>query len=592
MASEQRESFLKSDSGRSATRSLLNRALMGGAACVVALGLMSCSEGSAERKVASAPAVKPAEYPGTVAHVRRISVDQYRNTITYIFGHDIEVGNPFAPLRRTDGLIATGASSAGVTSGELQQLQRSAATIAGQVLDKGNIEQKTPSRRDFLVPCKPADVAAADDACAAKFISQTSRLLYRRPLPEARVTELVATAHKGATDLKDFYAGLGTVLEGMLIDPKVLLIADVVENDPANPGKKRLDAYSLASRLSFFLWNAAPDDAVLKAAERGDLFDAKKRAKVVDMMLASPRVEDGVRAFFDDMFGFEDFGNLAKDPTIYPMMTGAVIKDAREQTLRTVVDHLVTQNKDYRDLFTTRQTFMSPSLATVYQVPTKPGWVPYEFPEGSPRVGLLTQISFLALHAHPARSSPTYRGKALRERLLCQKVPPPPANVDFSALENPDPRLRTARERLKAHSENPVCGGCHKITDPMGLVLENFDGAGRFRATEKGAVIDSSGALDGKQIESVSGLGQAMHDHPALTSCLVRRLYSYGTGGPLSRADNPAVEALNKAFGETGYRVPQLLRMIATSDAFYEIVETPVEQKTADAGVAQTVAAK
>ncbi|MCA0202614.1 MAG: DUF1592 domain-containing protein, partial [Proteobacteria bacterium] len=350
---------MKSVSDRSAARNVFHRVLMGGAACIVALALASCSDGGAAPKAASAPAVKPADYAGTVAHVRRISVDQYRNTVTYIFGHDIEVGNPFAPLRRTDGLIATGASSAGVTSGELQQLQRSASSIAAQVIDKGNIEQKTPSRRDFLVPCKPADTSAADDACATKFIAQTSRLLYRRPLPEARVTELVATAHKGATDLKDFYAGLGTVLEGMLIDPKVLLIADVVEPDPAHPGKQRLDAYSLASRLSFFLWNAAPDDAVLKAAERGDLFDAKKRAKVVDMMIASPRIEDGVRAFFDDMFGFEDFGNLAKDPTIYPMMTGAVIKDAREQTLRTVVNHLVVEKQDYRDLFTTHSSFIS-----------------------------------------------------------------------------------------------------------------------------------------------------------------------------------------------------------------------------------------
>jgi len=562
---------------------LLSRALMGSAAGIVAVGLMGCSEAGTDRQVASTPAAQPVKYEGTSSRVRRISPEQYANTVHYIFGRDIEVGNPFAPLRRTDGLIATGAASAGVTTGELQQLQRSAATIAAQVIDKGNIEQKTPSRRDFLIPCKPVDVTTADDACAMKFISQTSRLLYRRPLPQERVVQLVANAHKGANDLKDFYAGLGTVLEGMLIDPKVLLIADVTEPDPKNSGKQRLDAYSLASRLSFFLWNAAPDDAVLKAAERGDLFDAKKRAKVVDMMLASPRVEDGVRAFFDDMFGFEDFGNLAKDPTIYPMMTGAVIKDAREQTLRTLVEHLLVEQKDYRDIFTSRKTFMSPALATVYQVPTKPGWVPYEFPEGSPRVGLLTQISFLALHAHPARSSPTYRGKALRERLLCQRVPPPPANVDFSALENPDPRLRTARERLQAHSENPVCGGCHKITDPMGLVLENFDGAGRFRTTEKGANIDSSGALDGKQIETVSGLGQAMHDHPALTSCLVRRMYSYGTGGPLSRGDNPAVEALNKAFGESGYRLPGLLRMIATSEAFYEVVETPVEQKTAAA---------
>ncbi|MCC6915035.1 MAG: DUF1592 domain-containing protein [Rhodospirillaceae bacterium] len=582
---------MKSVSDRSVARSVFSRALTGGIACVLTLGLMSCSEGASERKVASAPAVTPADYHGTVAHVRRITPEQYQNTVHYIFGRDLEVGNPFAPLRRTDGLVAAGAASAGVTTGELQQLQRSASSIAAQVVDKGNIEQKTPSRRDFLVPCKPADPAVADDACAAKFISQTSRLLYRRPLPDARVTELVATAHKGTTDLKDFYAGLGTVLEGMLIDPKVLLIADVVEPDPAHPGKQRLDAYSLASRLSFFLWNAAPDDALLKAAEKGDLFDAKKRAKIVEMMIASPRLEDGVRAFFDDMFGFEDFANLAKDPTAYPMMTGAVIKDAREQTLRTIVEHLLVEKKDYRDLYTTRSTFMSPALATVYQVPTKPGWVPYEFPKDSPRVGLLTQISFLALGAHPARSSPTYRGKALREKMLCQKVPAPPANVDFSALENPAASHRTQRDRVDFHLQNPVCAGCHKITDPMGLVLENFDGAGRFRTTEKGAVIDVTGTLDGKNVDGPAQLGQAMHDHPALTSCLVRRLYSYGTGGPLTRGDNPAIEALNKAFGETGYRVPDLLRMIANSDAFYEVIATPVEQKSADAGAAQSAAA-
>lgn len=568
-------------------RGVFGRALMGGAACLVALTLASCSDSASQRSVATAPVVTP-EYPGTIARVRRITPEQYHNTIAYIFGNDIEVGQPFAPLRRTDGLLASGAASAGVTAGELQQLQRSASAIAAQVIDKGNIEQKTPSRRDFLIPCKPADPTAADDACAREFIAKTGKLLFRRPLSETRLDEFVANAHKGATDLDDFYAGLATVLEGMLIDPKVLMITDVTEPDPDRPGQERLDGYSLASRLSFFLWNAAPDEALLAAAEKGELFTAKGRARVVDMMLASPRLENGVRAFFDDMYGFEDFGNLAKDASVYPMMTGAVIKDAREQTLRTVIDHLLVQKKDYRDLFTTRETFMSPALATVYQVPTKPGWVPYEFPEDSHRVGLLTQISFLALHAHPARSSPTYRGKALRERLLCQRVPPPPANVDFSAVENPDARLRTARERLNAHSENPVCAGCHKITDPMGLVLENFDGAGRYRTHEKGVAIDTSGSLDGKQFDSVNGLGAAMRDHPALTSCLVRRLYSYGTGGPLSRADNPAVEALNKAFGEAGYNVPALLRMIAVSDSFYEIVDTDAAAAVKTAGLSTT----
>ena len=553
-------------------------------AAVAVFGLAGCSQQSAGGRAAKAPAASAtqvADYSGTVARVRRMTPEQYHNTVAYIFGNDLEVGAPFAPLRRTDGLLASGAASVGITTGELQQLQRSASAIAAQVIDKGSIEQNTPSRRDFLIPCKPADETAADDACAALFVKSMGRLLYRRPLPEARVAEFVAGARKGATDLKNFYSGLAGVIEGMLLDPKVLLVADLTESDPTHQGKQRLDAYSLASRLSFFLWNAAPDDQLIKDAESGLLFTAKGRAKVVDRMLASPRLEAGVRAFFDDMFGFEDFANLAKDASVYPMMTGATIKDAREQTLRTVIDQLVTRKMDYRDIYTSRQTFMSPALATVYQVPTKPGWVPYEFPADSPRVGLLTQISFLALHAHPARSSPTYRGKALRELLLCQKVPPPPANVDFSILENPNPLLKTARQRLEAHRTNPVCAGCHKITDPMGLALENFDGAGRFRTSEKGADIDTTGALDGKDFKDVVGLGQAMHDHPSLTSCLVRRVYSYAVGGPLSSADDPAITALNTAFGQAGYKLPNLMRMIAASDAFYEIVEPAGETKAA-----------
>lgn len=530
--------------------------LIGVASLGVAMSMEGCSKSSVPAEVAAA-------YERTPTRVRRMSQEQYANTIAYIFGRDIEVGTPFAPLRRTDGLLAAGAASAGVTAGELQQLQRSASVIATQVLDKGSIEQKTPSRRDFLVPCKPADETAADDACATAFLQHVGRLLFRHPLEQARLKTLVAEAHKGATDLHDFYAGLAPVLEGLLIDPKFLLIADITEPDPDDPAKRRLDAYSLASRLSFFLWNSAPDDELLRAAESGEIHDRKHLERIVAAMLASPRLEAGVWAFFDDMFGFEGFDNLAKDPSVYPMVTGATLKDAREQTLRTVIDQLVTRKADYRDLFTSRETFISPALATVYQVPTMPGWVPYEFPEGSARAGFLTQISFLTLYAHPARSSPTLRGKGLRERLLCQVIPPPPPNVDFSLLENPAADYKTQRDRVNAHLHEPACAGCHKLTDPMGLALENFDGAGRFRDNERGNPIDSSGNLDGTQFKDAAGLAQALHSHPELTSCLVKRMYSYGAGSPTSVTDRPVLSYLNGRFAKSGYRIPDLMGAIA-----------------------------
>ena len=266
-------------------------------------------------------------------------------------------------------------------------------------------------------------------------------------------------------------------------------------------------------------------DALLKTAETGQLETDKGRAEAVDRMLASPRLVVGVRAFFDDMLGFDDFATMSKDPQIYPWFRGATAQDAREQTLRTLTDHLIAKRKDYRDLFTSRDTFLSPALAVLYGVPAPDRWTEYQFPAGSPYAGLQTQVSFLTLHSHPGRSSPTRRGKALRELLMCQTVPPPPPNVDFSLVNNPNSAIKTARERLAIHRANPVCAGCHQLTDPMGLTLENFDGAGRFRTTEAGAPIDSSGSLDGKSFNDAEGLGRALHDSPAVTACLVNRVY-------------------------------------------------------------------
>jgi hypothetical protein len=209
----------------------------------------------------------------------------------------------------------------------------------------------------------------------------------------------------------------------------------------------------------------------------------------------------------------------------------------------------------------------------LYGEPAPAGWTPYTEAPDSPRAGLLSQVSFLALHSHPTRSSPTLRGKALRETLLCQRVPPPPPNVDFSAVDNPDSPFATQRERVAFHLKNPVCAGCHKITDPMGLALENFDSSGRYREEERGTKIDASGTLDGKSFAGAASLGQVLRDYPGLTSCLVQRVYSYGSGGALRPEDKKTLDYFNARFAEAGYRVPDLLRTIALSNAFSAIVE-------------------
>jgi hypothetical protein len=547
------------------------RSRNGGAITGIILAVMllaalgGCSRPKGEPKDSAAP-----------LRVRLMSGNEYTETVAHLFGRDVadRVAAPLPPMRRTGGLLASGASRAGITSDQVAKIAEAGAAIAATVVDE--------KHRDFLIPCTPAAADRADAACADQFLSRTGRLWFRRALEPAVRADLVSLAGTNAESLHDFYAGLQTVLQAILASPRALYIVDAAEPDPRRPGWRRLDAYSLASRLSFFLWNSAPDEALLAAAEKGELATKEGRSHVIDTMLASPRLQQGMRAFFDDMLSFNDFDSLSKDPQIYPAETGATLADAREQTLRVIIDQLITQQHDYRDLFTSRDTFISLNLAPIYGVAAPDSWVPYTFPEDSPRIGLLTQVSFLSAHAHPARSSVTRRGKALRELFLCQTVPPPPPNVDFSKLDNPDASLKTARERLTAHATHTSCAGCHKITDPIGLALEHFDGAGQFRQTEDGAQIDTSGFLDGAHYPDSRGLAQAVHDHPALPSCLVKRVYAYGTGGPVSAAKDKRILAyLTDRFKNAGYQLPQLLKTIALSDAFSEVREPPTADRKA-----------
>jgi hypothetical protein len=180
-------------------------------------------------------------------------------------------------------------------------------------------------------------------------------------------------------------------------------------------------------------------------------------------------------------------------------------------------------------------------------------------------------VSFVALHSPSGRSSPTDRGKAVREVLLCQKVPPPPANVDFSLVQVTDnPNYKTARERLAAHANVPMCAGCHRMTDPIGLALENFDSSGRFRTTENGAPIDTSGQLNGVKYENARELGEALRNDPAVPVCVAKRAFEYGTA-TLPPAGDPRWAQVTERFQESGYKFMELMRQIALSDLFYQV---------------------
>jgi hypothetical protein len=211
------------------------------------------------------------------------------------------------------------------------------------------------------------------------------------------------------------------------------------------------------------------------------------------------------------------------------------------------------------------------------------------FSSDSPRVGIQSHVSVLALHSHPGRSSATLRGIFVREALMCQEVPAAPADVDFTVVQDVDnPELRTARERLRAHRSEPGCASCHRLIDPVGLALEHFDGAGIWRDSENGVAIDATGTMEGHEFVGAAGLGEVLHDTEPAAACAVRNLFRYAVGREPVDGEAGFLRELEARFAETGYRFPDLMRWLAMSRPFratsgprmLEATEAPAREET------------
>ncbi len=538
---------------------------MMGRATILGMAALALVAGSWAVRPLTSQAAAANEVTPRVVALRRLTEAQYRSSIADIFGPDIRVAGRFEPIvRPVHELIASGAREASISPSGLEQFDAMARVIAAQVFDE--------SHRGQFVRCTPKDEKAADAACANAVLAPLGRHLFRRPLTLAEKDFHVRVAGNAANATGSFNKGLELALATMLVSPKFLYVVETAA--PAADGSLVLDNYSRAQRLSFLLWNSTPNERLLKAAELGQLSDPVFLKATADQMVQSPRFEQGVRAFFSDMLLFEKFDELAKDAIIYPQFNQDVAQALPEQTLRTITGHLLTREGDYRGLFSTPYTYMTRSLGVLYQVPVakSQGWVPYQFAANDDRAGLLGQAGFLSIYSHSGRSSPTLRGRAIREVLMCQPVPNPPGNVNFTAVQDTTNKaMPTARIRLNAHNTDPVCAGCHKITDPAGLSLERFDGIGAARLRENGAEIDVAGVVDGVSFFGASGLGKTLAESPDTTMCLANRALEYATGKPSE--DAALVESLTGDFAKANYGIRALFARVATMPEAWRVSE-------------------
>ena len=427
----------------------------------------------------------------------------------------------------------------------------------------------TPSR-NRIFSCRPA-TAADEAACASIIISSLARRAYRRPVTFSDIEMPLAFYEEGRAD-GDFEAGIELALRALLTSPEFLFR---IERDPdgvAAGSPYQLSDIELASRLSFFLWSSIPDDALLDDAEAGRLRDEATLAGHVRRLLADPRADTLTTNFADQWLYLRNLDTAAPNLRLFPDFDDNLRSAFRQET-QMLFDSIVREDRSVIDLLQADYTFLNERLAGHYGIAGIYGndFRRVDLPADSPRRGLLGHGSILTVTSYATRTSPVLRGKWILENLLGMPPPPPPPNVP--ALEDPEPGVaaRSMRDRMEQHRANPVCAACHRLMDPAGLSMENFDAIGRWRdRADDWSPIDATGSIPGGgRFDGVAGLRQALLARPEVfVGTMTEKLLTYALGRGLDHHDGPAVRRILRDAAGDNYRFSSLVLGIVDSTPF------------------------
>jgi hypothetical protein len=519
---------------------------------------------SARNKLAETPAGATPE-----RLVRRLTHSQYNNTVRDLLGDYSKPADRFPPEDFIDG-FKNQVRTQGMPPLLVESYSSAAERLAMNAFRAGDV--------NGLIPCKPA--SAADTKCRDRFIASFGLRAFRRPLTAVELQRyagiFTAQARSGR-----FNDGARGVVEAMLQSPKFLF-----HTEGGLKGESR--DYDIAGRLSYLLWNTMPDQTLFDAAAKGELRTPDGLKRAARRLLDHPHAREALDEYFTEWLRFDRVLNTVKDGRRYPEFTPELAALTVEETRR-LLDHLVWDDGNFMEALTANYAYLNADLASLYKVPAPPNeFQLVTFPAGTKRAGLLGQASFLAASAGPVETSPTARGIFVREQLLCQMVPPPPPGVNTNIPDPGEDKPSTRRQRQSAHVENPVCAGCHKLMDPIGFGLENFDAIGRWRdketivflAAEEGKRakpksvdldLDSSGEVAGipesRFTDSVQ-LGKILAASPVCQECMVRQVFRYAYGRLETASDREAIHRLFVTFRDSGFRFKSLLEALVTSPEF------------------------
>ena len=426
---------------------------------------------------------------------------------------------------------------------------------------------ETPSRQRVFT-CRPT---GPDEArpCAREIIMRLGREAYRRA-PTAQDIDGLMSFYEDGAATGGFEIGVRTALEAMLASPHFVLR---LEREPVDAPRRgfRVSDVDLASRLSFFLWGTPPDDELQTLADEGRLSPEKLEGQAL-RMLADPRAEALGTRFAAQWFRLQDMDKVRPDPNFYPNYDENLAQAMRRET-ELFFANLVQENRSLLDLYRADYTFVNERLARHYGIPGVAGrqFRRVAYPDDTRR-GILGHGSMLVLTSLANRTSPVLRGKWVMEVLLGTPPPPPPADVP--ALEDTagakDGRLLTTRERMELHRSNPSCSSCHRLIDPIGLALDNFDVTGQWRLRENGATLDTRGVFyDGTPVSTPRELVNALLARPVpLVRTFTENLLAFAIGRRVEHFDQPTIRAITRAAEANDYRMASFVMGVVGSDAF------------------------
>jgi hypothetical protein len=495
----------------------------------------------------------------TPTPLRRLTKFEYTNSARSLLGIEPAAASDLPADEVTEGFN----NNAGVLT--VSSLHAEKYVLVSEALAKEAVKSLTT-----LAPCA---AGRTEDLCATDFANSFGRRAFRRPVTDQDRQILMAAYTAGRTG-GTYSEGIEVMIRAALQSAHFLYRLETTTPSNASAALVPLSPYEMASRLSFLIWAAGPDNALLDAAASGGLADKAAVATKARAMLADPKARVAITEFYNQWIGTSRLDIMTKSTTQFPTYSTAVRDAMKLETPAFVQYVLWTGDHKLQTLLTSPAAFVTSALAPIYGV-TATGTTPQMvmLPDAQQRAGILTQAGFLAVQAHPDQTSPVLRGKFVRTKLMCQVIPPPPMDVDITPPAVTS--APTARQRFAAHeSAAASCQGCHQLMDPIGLAFETFDAIGKYRTTENGATIDVSGTIVGSRdvdgsFNGARELATKLAASDQVRDCVATQWFRYAAGRTEEVPDGCSLTTLQDAFGASGGDLAELVVAMTQTDAFW-----------------------